>query len=273
MTAWNAQYTSPPGGSGVGSGQGETFSINLGTGTAMHSYKLQVPDGVAGHTPALALDVDGDGCADLVLLSGQGITVVQNRNGMSFAPPVALPLGPPPMTGTVRAVNMDGAATTGLVWNTNGPVSPRYAHWHTVAAEPAYLLSRVDNGAGLTSEIRYRSAIEDHRRDHMAGAAWTTNFPFPYVVVAGTSETDHLSGRRTEVEHRYHEAHFVEHKTYTYDAVGNVVREERRGSGIQGGTAVPERVEVREVMYAASATHYLLDRSRDRRRGLRDVHL
>ncbi len=46
------QQTSAPGGTGSGAGQGETFSINLGTGTAMHSYKLQLPDGVAGHTPA-----------------------------------------------------------------------------------------------------------------------------------------------------------------------------------------------------------------------------
>ncbi len=230
----------------------------------------------------------------------------------------------------------------------------------------------MDNGAGLTSEISYRSAIEDHQRDRAAGTPWTTNFPFPYVVVAGTSETDRLSGRRTDVAHQYHEAHFeagtrqfqgfrrvervtrgdtsradtrevfqflqaqerqpgngpahallngllarvetyaddgaalqdrpllvesaehdlsvldmlpdrrqrgfvfatshrvedpertddvrVEEKTYTYDAVGNVVREQRRGSGTQGGTAVAERVEVREVSYATSATHYLLDR-------------
>src|SRR4051812_5260647 len=52
----NTQQTSSPGGSSIGSGRGETFSINLGTGTAMHSYKLPLPDGVAGHTPALVLE-------------------------------------------------------------------------------------------------------------------------------------------------------------------------------------------------------------------------
>src|SRR4051812_37723788 len=50
------QHTSPPGGTGAGSGLGETFSINLGTGTAMHAYQLPLPDGVAKHTPKLALE-------------------------------------------------------------------------------------------------------------------------------------------------------------------------------------------------------------------------
>ena len=54
----NTEHTSAPGGSGSGSGRGETFSINLGTGTAMHRYKLPTPDGVAGHTPMLALEYD-----------------------------------------------------------------------------------------------------------------------------------------------------------------------------------------------------------------------
>ena len=318
------------------------------------------------------LDVDGDGCADLMLISGQGIRVVQNRNGTSFAAPTELPIVPAPIPGTLRALNMTGAATPGLVWNTRGTAGTRYMQWRYVGTAPAYLLSDVDNGTGLTSQIRYRSAIEDHRRDRAAGIPWTTNFPFPYLVVARTAETDHVSGRHTEVEFRYHEAHFesstrqfqgfrtteritggdssradtrevhhflqaqerlpgngpghallngllarvetladdgtalqdrpllvescehdlnvldtlpdgrqrvfifatthrvedhertddirIEEKTYEYDDVGNVVREHRRGSGTQAGAAVPERVEVREIQYAISATHYLLDR-------------
>ncbi len=320
----------------------------------------------------ILVDLDGDGCADLVLISGQGISVVQNRNGISFAPPILLPLGPAPIPGTLRALNLTGAATAGLAWNTRGTAGTRYAQWDNAGATPAYLLSQVDNGIGLVSQIRYRSAIEDYRRDRAAGLTWTTNFPFPYLVVAGTAETDSVSGRHTEVEFRYHEAHFesgtrqfqgfrmteritkgdssradtrevhqflqaqerlpgngpghallngllarvetladdgtaladrpllvescehdlrvldtlpdgrqrvfvfatthrvedqersddvrIEEKAYDYDAVGNVVREQRRGSGRAGGAAVPERVEVRDTQYAVSATHYLLDR-------------
>ena len=53
------EHTSPPGGSSTGSGRGETFSINLGTGTAMHRYQLPVPDGVrlvAGMTATIQIE-------------------------------------------------------------------------------------------------------------------------------------------------------------------------------------------------------------------------
>ncbi|MCW2528798.1 MAG: hypothetical protein JWM76_3658, partial [Pseudonocardiales bacterium] len=321
---------------------------------------------------SILTDLDGDGCADLVLISGQGITVVQNRNGQSFAAPVVLPGGPPPTPGTVQALDLTGAATAALVWNTRGTNGSRYVQWRYAADTPAYLLSRVDNGAGLISDIRYRSAIEDHRRDRAAGSPWTTNFPFPYLVVAGTEDTDTVSGRRTIVDFRYHEAHFergsrqfqgfrsteritrgdtsradtrevhhflmaqerdpghgpghaqlngllarvetfaddgtaaqnrpyvvescehglivldtlpdrrqrvlvfatthriedsertddvrIEEKTYAYDEIGRVIREERRGSGVNAGAPVAERVEIHETEYAASTSRYLLDR-------------
>jgi Salmonella virulence plasmid 65kDa B protein len=48
--------TSPPAGTGNAPGPGEAFTINLSTGQGMYSFKLPLPDGVAGHTPRLALD-------------------------------------------------------------------------------------------------------------------------------------------------------------------------------------------------------------------------
>jgi len=72
-----------------------------------------------------------------------------------------------------------------------------------------HALTRVDNGAGLASEIHYRSMVEDCERDRAADEFWHRHSPFPYVVVAGTRETDSVTGRHTEVEVRHHEAHFA----------------------------------------------------------------
>jgi RHS repeat-associated protein len=155
----------------------------------------------------LLVDLDGDGCADLVQVSARGLTIYQNRNGQEFAAPVVLDAIPAPLPGTVRALNLSGGAGAGLVWNSLTAGGPRYVQLE-LAAEPPYLLARIDNGAGLTSEISYRSAVEDYQRDRRQGARWTTHFPFPYLVVAGTRETDAVSGRATSVELLYHEAHF-----------------------------------------------------------------
>src|SRR4051812_29582273 len=48
--------TSPPSGNGSVPGLGEAFSMNLGTGQGVYSYKLALPDGRAGHGARLALE-------------------------------------------------------------------------------------------------------------------------------------------------------------------------------------------------------------------------
>src|SRR5262245_21729108 len=47
---------SAPAGAGTAPGLGEAFSINLNSGQGMYSFKLALPEGVAGHTPRLALE-------------------------------------------------------------------------------------------------------------------------------------------------------------------------------------------------------------------------
>ncbi len=185
---------------------------NLGRGRFGPAVLMQASprfrDG--GEALVLLADLDGDGCADLVQFSADGLTIHQNRNGTGFAPPVLIPTIPLPVAGTVRAVNLGGGAGTALAWNSRTSREPLYVQFR-LDAPPPYLLRQVDAGTGLVSEISYRSAIEDHDRDRRAGLAWTTNFPFPYLVVGGTRETDQVSGRITEVEYRYHEAHFETH--------------------------------------------------------------
>jgi RHS repeat-associated protein len=320
----------------------------------------------------LFVDLDGDGCADLVQVSASRLIFYQNQNGARFADPVVIESIPGPLPGTVRAVNLRGRAGAGLVWNTPVRQGERYVHFELAAAQPPYLLTRVENGAGLVSEIFYRSAVEDYERDRDQGERWTTNFPFPYLVVGRTVDTDTVSGRMAAMDFLYHEAHFerhtrqfqgfrrteriergdasrpdtrlvhhfllgeerlpghgpehavlngmlarietyqldgspverlpyrvetseygltvldttpdgrrrsfvfvtvhreehtergadsrVEEKRYTYDANGNVTLEVHRGTGMKDGVAQPSRTRSTEITYAASATHYLLDK-------------
>ena len=318
-------------------------------------------------------DIDGDGCADLVYLQNDSVTVWMNMNGAAFGPPLVLAPIPPPLPGTARMVNLTGTATPGLVWNsyrTPGKIS--YVNLEFNANTTPYLLSTVDNGSGLKSEFFYRSAVEDYIEDRRAGTIWDTNFPFPLCVVASTRETDQVTGVVTEIQFRYHNAHYEpslrrfegfrsaeriekgdesradtravhqflmamervpgnsiddaalngmlaqvdvysldgtaqanlpfstekseyavsvlddavdgthrtfvsvtkhtkldiertsdvrgEDKTYTYDAVGNVVREVHRGFGTKGGVVQADQIRTTEISYAVSTTRRLLDK-------------
>jgi RHS repeat-associated protein len=318
-------------------------------------------------------DIDGDGCADLIYLQDDRVTVCINHNGREFGPPVDLMPIPPPLSGTALMVNLTGTATPGLVWNsprTAGRVS--YAHLEFNATSTPYLLTKVDNGAGLVSELFYRSAVEDYLNDRKSGVIWDTNFPFPLLVVAGTRDTDQVTGVVADVQYRYHDAHYQpnlrrfegfrtaeriekgdesrpdrrsvhqflmamelvpggsiddaalngmlaqvdtyaldgspqqglplstekseyaatvladtvdgrhrtfvsvtthtmldierstdvrgEEKTYTYDTVGNVIREVHRGFGTKAGAVQADKIRTTETNYAVSTTHRLLDK-------------
>jgi RHS repeat-associated protein len=159
----------------------------------------------------MLVDLDGDGCTDLVQVSSQGLLVYQNQNGLSFAEPVSIRSIPSPIPGTVRAVNINGRAGTGLVWNSLGRDHTSYVQFEFAGQQPPYLLTRIENGSGLVSEIFYRSAVEDYERDRDQNSSWTTNFPFPYLVVGMTRETDTVSLRTSVVDYLYREAHFETH--------------------------------------------------------------
>jgi len=318
-------------------------------------------------------DIDGDGCADLVYLQSDSVTVWTNLNGTAFGPPIVLAPIPAPLPSTARMINLRGAATPGLVWNSYrsaGRIS--YASLEFNVTTNPYLLSTVDNGSGLKSEFFYRSAVEDYLNDRQAGTIWDTNFPFPLCVVSSTRETDQVTGVVSEIQFRYHNAHYQptlrrfegfrsaeriekgdesradtrtvhqflmamelvpgnsiddaalngmlaqvdiysvdgtaqanlplyteqsgyavtvlddtvdgshrtfvsvtkhttldiertadvrgEDKTYTYDAVGNVVQEVHRGYGTKGGVVQADQVRTTEISYAASTTRRVLDK-------------
>lgn len=179
--------------------------------TMTNSPRLRNLTQISSHTgaqPLILVDVDGDGCADMVRVTADGLEVNLNRNGTCFSDQVTIPDVPTPIPGTIRAINMRGRSGTGLVWNTKQGKKTGYVSIELGDEKPAYLLNHVENGMGLVSEIFYRSAVEDFCRDQQKGIHWDTNFPFPYLVVAGTKETDTVSGRICEVDFRYHEAHF-----------------------------------------------------------------
>ncbi|QCR35369.1 toxin TcdB middle/N-terminal domain-containing protein [Nissabacter sp. SGAir0207] len=191
----------------------------------------------------LLSDLDGDGCAELIEVTAEGLRLYPNQNGQRFGDVVAIGGLPTPLRGTLHALNLSGGAGAGLMWNSPVRGGIGYVQFSFAASQPPWLLAQIENGAGLRSEIRYRSAIEDYQRDRDAGELWQTHFPFPYLVVASTRETDAVSGRETVVELRYHEAHF-ERRARRFEGFRRTERLER------GDASRPDTLQVHHFLMA-----------------------
>ena len=183
----------------------------------------ELPGLDADPTSVVLADLDGDGCADLASVTADGLQVAMNRNGRAYAEPVAIAPIPAPLPGTLRAVNINGGAGGGLLWCSLRFGQAAYVQVEFSPGGAPYLLSAVDNGGGMRSQLRYGPAVSDYLRDRSAGSAWTTRLPFPLMVVAATHEEDTISGQVTAVEYRYHDGHF-DPGTRTFQGFGRTER-------------------------------------------------
>lgn len=154
------------------------------------------------------LDVNGNGCSDMVRVSAKGVVLYINRCGTGFADPVVYDIIPPPIPGTVRIVDLDGRGKAGILYNSmrNGQNAYVYFSWNQEV--PSFMIRSLSNGRGMNTQIRYETVVEMARKDRESGRLWDTYMPFPLWVVSKMEETDELRGRTSVSEYRYHDGHF-----------------------------------------------------------------
>ncbi|MDQ1920684.1 SpvB/TcaC N-terminal domain-containing protein [Massilia pseudoviolaceinigra] len=156
-------------------------------------------------------DLSGTGASDLVYESDAGPLVAINQGGNGWAQPVRFPnlRGAAPATrlivmdllaeGTpclVRSSSLAADAGTPLAW------IDLYR-----GAKP-YLLAAVDNGAGKTVNIGYRSSAQYLLDDERAGQPWLTRLPFPVACVARVEIRDSVTNSRFVTTYRYRHGYY-----------------------------------------------------------------
>lgn len=151
------------------------------------------------------IDTDGSGCADLVYVDADSISIWRNRRGHSFADPVTLPIG----SGydvKIIAADAFGDGRPALIWN-----APRSAAGETgyfclrLGAEAAsQLLVEVDNGMGGRFQVDYSTSTHMQLLDRDTGRPGTT-LPMVVHVVSEIRSLDTVTGRATVQQMRYHE--------------------------------------------------------------------
>lgn len=156
------------------------------------------------------IDLDGDGCADLVYLDGSRLIYWLNRSGNGFAAPVSVEPVPTGQFGEFRFADMTGAGTTGLFWSAPGPFGRGTQQFFLdpVGGVRPSLLTHIDNGIGRRTAIGYSTSAHEAAADSADGRAWPGILPLVVPVVASIDTTDAATGAISSVRLRYHEGRY-----------------------------------------------------------------
>lgn len=153
------------------------------------------------------VDLDGDGCADVVYVGDDGTTVWLNQSGNGFAPPVRLPIAPPPGR-AAQPADIFGDGRPGLVWTSSSRTAgdSGYRVLRFSADRPApYLLTTIDNGMGGLSRMAYTTSTSMRVSDVADGRPWSNRLPLVTHVVSSIEQVDGVSGRVSATRIRYHD--------------------------------------------------------------------
>ena len=157
------------------------------------------------------VDIDGDGCADLVYVDfdrilywyNQGAARLSDVHEIRYTPPAGKPM-------QFRLADMKGNGTPGVLWSSVNQGNRRagYAYLDLMGGSKPYLLTSIDNGLGLVTEIKYRPSTEFALDDAEAGNPWRTFHPFPLQCVSEMVLRDSITGLVTTTQHHYHEGRY-----------------------------------------------------------------
>jgi RHS repeat-associated protein len=111
----------------------------------------------------------------------------------------------------MRLVDLLGNGVGGLLWssNANGNGQANYFFLDFTGGIKPYLLNRMDNHIGATTNVTYKPStwfyLQDDERPE---TRWITPLPFPVQVVASVTVTDEFSQGTLTTEYSYHHGYW-----------------------------------------------------------------
>ncbi len=210
------------------------YKLNLGFGhwEPSASWRTITVGGLNPTQTAVAEleDIDGDGLADVVMVTPNDVSLLLNRNGDSFAPLLTITTGslssgaiPNRAAGTtISYADMNGNGSADVVWFQPGGA---IEYLELFPARPN-LISRIENGLGSVQRFTYGSSIFEQARDAAAGRRWTNKVPNATVLVTQQDTYVTLTGSDSgglheRVNFRYHDGFYdgVEKQFRGYETV------------------------------------------------------
>jgi hypothetical protein len=194
-------------------GGGVTWWHYLGGGRWLDAVRMtNAPELPCQHDPRRMqlADVNGDGCADLIYVGPQSVTVWLNQGGQRLAGPIEIPFTPFALPGQFRLADMNGSGGVGIVFSSvaEGLRRANYLYLDLTGGRKPYLLTGINTGLGGRIDIYYRPSTEFAVDAAEAGAPWRTFHPFPVQCVGEVRATDLVTGVVATTQNRYHEARY-----------------------------------------------------------------
>jgi len=173
------------------------FAANMGHGSFDHAVEIPIPDtaltdGANGQVGRARLeDINGDGLDDLVVERAEGTDLWYwlNRGNDSFSEKHVITDMPDlfATTTATRWADLNGNGTTDLVYADSTAASRlRIIDIGLLIGGTAHpnLLTGIDNGLGVHTEITYKSSTEYEQEARQGGRPWSSTIPFPVSVIA-----------------------------------------------------------------------------------------
>lgn len=157
----------------------------------------------------LVVDLDGDGCADVLHLAAGVLTWWPNRSGAGFAPPRTIAHLPTGGMSNVRVADVFATGSPAVAWTVTLPSGQtRWFALDALGGVHPGLLASIDNGIGRHTDITWTTSAREAERDRAAGTPWTTRLPVVLPVVAAMTVTDAVSGPVAQTSYAYHDGRY-----------------------------------------------------------------
>ena len=135
-------------------------------------------------------DVNGDGLDDAVEVNATEVNVWINVDGTRWTGPHVIQNAPesPAYQSRVRVVDMNGSGTRDILWGDAGA----YKFMDLSGGARPWMLTHVDNGLGLSTDLAFASSVSLMLGAERANAPWASVTPGPMTVVTQMTVSDHL---------------------------------------------------------------------------------
>ncbi|NOK15896.1 toxin TcdB middle/N-terminal domain-containing protein [Corallococcus carmarthensis] len=193
-------------------GQGVTYWPYLGFGRFGDAVSMASPPRLsfdADPNRLFVVDLDGDGCADVVSVDGGVVRWWPNRCGSGFEPPREIAHVPTGAMRDLRVADLLGTGNPSLCW-TVMRASGR-ARWFVLdplGGTRCGLLNEIDNSIGQKTQVIYSTSAREAARDATLGAPWSTRLPIVLPVVGEVRASDQMGGAESVTRFRYHDGRY-----------------------------------------------------------------